>query len=215
MTLKLNGSSSGSVSIDAPASTTGGADVTLTLPVDDGDSGEVLQTNGSGALSWAMPITHLSEVVLGSVTTKELTTALPAGWKRLTIMVKNVSQTSNAFYVVQLGKADGTYFTSGYAGSHGYIAGTSAEEYGTETEGFGIYSISGSDLSGYYTILPFQNTGTSNTYLSTMQATNGTASLRLGSGVLTGVDAAITRVRLHCKSSQSFDAGSASVMYEM
>ena len=32
MTLKLNGSSSGSVSIDAPASTTGGADVTLTLP---------------------------------------------------------------------------------------------------------------------------------------------------------------------------------------
>ena len=32
MTLKLNGSSSGSVSIDAPASTTGGADITLTIP---------------------------------------------------------------------------------------------------------------------------------------------------------------------------------------
>ena len=32
MTLKLNGSSSGSVSIDAPASTTGGADRTITLP---------------------------------------------------------------------------------------------------------------------------------------------------------------------------------------
>ena len=32
MTLKLNGSSSGSVSIDAPASTAGGADRTLTLP---------------------------------------------------------------------------------------------------------------------------------------------------------------------------------------
>tara|TARA_B100000029_G_scaffold411815_1_gene414318 strand:+ start:12002 stop:12592 length:591 start_codon:yes stop_codon:yes gene_type:complete len=32
MTLKLNGSSSGSISIDAPASTTGGADITLTLP---------------------------------------------------------------------------------------------------------------------------------------------------------------------------------------
>ena len=49
MTLKLNGSSSGSVSIDAPASTTGGADVTLTLPVNDGDANQVLQTNGSGA----------------------------------------------------------------------------------------------------------------------------------------------------------------------
>ena len=32
MTLKLNGSSSGSVSIDAPANTTGGADIALTLP---------------------------------------------------------------------------------------------------------------------------------------------------------------------------------------
>ena len=37
MTLKLNGSSSGSVSIDAPASTTGGADRTLTLPDDSGN----------------------------------------------------------------------------------------------------------------------------------------------------------------------------------
>ena len=52
MTLKLNGSSSGSVSIDAPASTTGGADVTLTLPVNDGDANQVLSTNGSGVLSW-------------------------------------------------------------------------------------------------------------------------------------------------------------------
>ena len=55
MTLKLNGSSSGSVSIDAPASTTGGADVALTLPVNDGESGQVLKTNGSGALSWVYP----------------------------------------------------------------------------------------------------------------------------------------------------------------
>ena len=55
MTLKLNGSSSGSVSIDSPASTTGGADVTLTLPVNDGDAGQVLQTDGSGNLSWVAP----------------------------------------------------------------------------------------------------------------------------------------------------------------
>ena len=53
MTLNLNGSSSGSVSIDAPASTTGGADVTLTLPVDDGTANQFLQTNGSGVLSFA------------------------------------------------------------------------------------------------------------------------------------------------------------------
>ena len=55
MTLKLNGSSSGSVSIDAPASTTSGADITFKFPVADGTAGQVLQTDGSGNLSWVTP----------------------------------------------------------------------------------------------------------------------------------------------------------------
>ena len=53
MTLKLNGSTAGSVSIDAPADTSPtGTDVTLTLPTSAGSSGQYLQTNGSGTLSW-------------------------------------------------------------------------------------------------------------------------------------------------------------------
>ena len=53
MTLKLNGSSSGSVSIDAPASTTRGADITFKLPVADGSSGQALTTNASGQLAFS------------------------------------------------------------------------------------------------------------------------------------------------------------------
>jgi len=52
MTLKLNGSSSGSVALDAPASTTSGADIAFNLPVADGTAGQVLQTDGSGNWSW-------------------------------------------------------------------------------------------------------------------------------------------------------------------
>jgi len=52
MGLKLNGSSSGSVELNAPADTTSGADVVLTLPVNDGDADQVLSTDGAGALSW-------------------------------------------------------------------------------------------------------------------------------------------------------------------
>ena len=53
MTLKLNGSTAGSVSIDAPADTSPtGTDVTLTLPTSAGSSGQYLQTNGTGTLSW-------------------------------------------------------------------------------------------------------------------------------------------------------------------
>ena len=41
------------VSLKAPVSVS--ADVTLTLPDGDGNSGQVLQTDGSGALSWTSP----------------------------------------------------------------------------------------------------------------------------------------------------------------
>ena len=58
MTLKLNGSSSGSVSIDAPASTTSGADITFKLPVADGSANQVLKTDASGNLGWATPLTQ-------------------------------------------------------------------------------------------------------------------------------------------------------------
>ena len=54
MTIKLNAATGGgSVSLGAPNSTTSNLDVELTLPVDDGTSGQVLQTNGSGTLSFA------------------------------------------------------------------------------------------------------------------------------------------------------------------
>ena len=53
MTVKLIGSSSGSVALDAPASTTGGANIEFKLPVADGSNGQVIQTNGSGQLAFA------------------------------------------------------------------------------------------------------------------------------------------------------------------
>ena len=59
MTIKLYGSRAGSVSLDAPASTTSSADITFKLPVADGSSGQVLQTDGSGALSFATVIPTL------------------------------------------------------------------------------------------------------------------------------------------------------------
>ena len=54
MSIKLKGSSDGSVTLQAPADTSPtGTDKTFTLPTADGTSGQVLTTNGSGALSFA------------------------------------------------------------------------------------------------------------------------------------------------------------------
>ena len=51
------------ITLQAPALA---ADVTLTLPVDDGDSGQVLQTDGSGVLSWTAPGVVFASGVLAS-----------------------------------------------------------------------------------------------------------------------------------------------------
>tara|TARA_Y100000361_G_scaffold152549_1_gene172288 strand:+ start:638 stop:1228 length:591 start_codon:yes stop_codon:yes gene_type:complete len=52
MTIKLNGSTAGSVALDAPASTTGNADIAFKLPVADGSANQVIKTDGSGNLSF-------------------------------------------------------------------------------------------------------------------------------------------------------------------
>ena len=52
MTIKLNGSTAGSVALDAPASTTGNADIAFKLPVADGSAGQVMKTDGSGNLAF-------------------------------------------------------------------------------------------------------------------------------------------------------------------
>ena len=72
MTIKLNGSTAGSVALDAPASTTGSNDITFKLPVADGTSGQVLMTDGSGNLSWVtLGLNKLAtiEVAEGSAST--------------------------------------------------------------------------------------------------------------------------------------------------
>ena len=64
MALKLKGSTSGFTAIDAPAVA---GDNTLVLPDGNGTSGQYLQTNGSGTLSWAT-ISSLSNAEDGAGT---------------------------------------------------------------------------------------------------------------------------------------------------
>ena len=54
-------SGGGTVSFKGPATTTSNAAVQLTLPVDDGTTGQYLKTDGSGALSWATVDTSIAD----------------------------------------------------------------------------------------------------------------------------------------------------------
>lgn len=61
MTIKLNGSSAGSVALDAPASTTGNADINFKLPVADGSANQVMKTDGSGNLAFTSLVSGITE----------------------------------------------------------------------------------------------------------------------------------------------------------
>jgi len=117
MTLKLNGSSSGSVSIDAPASTTGGADVTLTLPVNDGDNGEALLTNGSGTLSWGSAGGILQ--VQSTILTAPFTQTYNIGTATAAQMSTNITPSSTSSKILITWSAN---VSSGGSGGHYFHA---------------------------------------------------------------------------------------------
>ena len=77
MAIKLKGSTDGSVTLEAPADTSpSGTNKTFSLPAADGTDGQVLSTNGSGALSFAsVPALAITDVdqwyLTGDITTDE------------------------------------------------------------------------------------------------------------------------------------------------
>ena len=88
MTIKLNGSTAGSVALDAPASTTGNADINFKLPVADGTAGQVLMTDGSGNLSWVtLPTAGLAMAdkwrISSALTGVQSATDITANWERV------------------------------------------------------------------------------------------------------------------------------------
>ncbi len=84
MTLKLNGSSSGYTAIDAPASA---GSNTLVLPANNGSAGQILQTDGSGNLTWVdKPSSGLSGADQWRLTTTQTRGTggdLTSNWARL------------------------------------------------------------------------------------------------------------------------------------
>ena len=182
MTLKLNGSSSGSVALDAPASTTSGADITFKLPVADGSAGQVLQTDGSGNLSWVTPassgVTHAT--IWRQTGTQNIGanawTDVTGNWEQSNQTYSGslgtaVSQSSGIFTFPQTGiwRVDGqwTWIENGvlsYGISELRVTTDNGSNWGTSGKAFGSITNAGTTL---YTSHSFQTlldvTDTSNT----------------------------------------------------
>jgi len=141
MALRLNGSSSGYVELDVPAAA---GSHTLTLPDGGGDSGQYLQTDGSGVLSWAgvttgkiLQVQHSSNNSSTSTTSSSyqdtgITGTITPTRADSTILIilgvhlSTVSANAYASYLIKrtVGGTDTTIYTSGnvmFAGSTSYV----------------------------------------------------------------------------------------------
>ena len=110
MTIKLNGSTAGSVALDAPASTTGNADINFKLPVADGSADQVMKTNGSGQLSFATLTTGKLLQVVSNSTQTRTTASSNTGTFFTSSLTADITPSSTNSKIFVL--ASGNYYTT-------------------------------------------------------------------------------------------------------
>ena len=219
MSLRLNGTT-GYVELEAPAAA---GSNTLVLPDGDGNSGEFLQTDGNGVLTWATPVdtttnlTRSTAVATTSGTSVDFTD-VPANVRRITLMFDQISFDTSTNWQIQLGDSAG-FETSGYYASNGYAFYNGTTNSTGHQTGFVFgYSSVGFGTSGRMVIENLTgNTWVANAITACGNVNSATTSWAtfISAGVKTLSDT-LTQVRLTTVSGTStFDNGQVNVMYEV
>ena len=222
MPLRLNGSTDGSVTLQAPADTAPtGTDITLTLPTTDGAANEFLQTDGDGALTWAVPtntqITRGTAVTAatGSPTSIDFTD-VPANCRRVTLILDAVSTNGTSRMIVRLGT--GTAETpnidsDGYAGS---VAQASTTSIGSQdmTTGFEVDEALSAAAHRNYTM--FLHNVSDNRWIASLVGGRSDAAATIMMGARVNLDNPLTVVRLTTTGgTDTFDNGIVNIFYEV
>ena len=217
--VQLNGSTSGSVIIASPAVA---GNNTLTLPTSNGTSGQFLQTNGSGALTFASAVINGASSAIVSGTAQNSTsgtsidfTSIPSYVKRVTVMFNGVSTSGTSPIIVQLA-ASGTVQTTGYTGTT--LQGQQSQNCAVAalSSGFNITDATGSvatqTMYGAMTLTLMA----SNDFIAT--GLFGTPAGTIRTYSLSGyksLGATLDRVRITTvNGTDTFDAGSINILYE-
>lgn len=194
MSLKLNSSGGGSVTLQEPTTATNG---TLNLPAGTG----TVSVNGLSS-----NIVSGTTVASTSGTAIEFT-GIPSWVKRITVMYSGVSLSGTSNPIIQLGST--TYTTSGYLGSASTGAGTAANM----SAGFIISNATAAaDVAHGMSTLATLN-GLIWTFVSVITYSNQAAA-RYSSGSIT-MAGTVDRLRIQATNgTDTFDAGNINILYE-
>ena len=212
MALRLNGATSGFVELNAPDEA---GSNTLTLPDGNGTSGQYLQTNGSGGLSWAT-VTESAEWVDGTAVSPTGTSSvtfgsIPSNAQAIFITFDGLSwATTGGYLQIRLGTG-GSDETSGYISKTSYLAAPSTISIGGDTDFFRvrIWQDAGTGVCGNLVLInQTGNTWTLNGSLTDSQSNsmNNMAGRKTLSGTL-------DQVTVYQGSGNNFDAGTVNIHY--
>jgi len=205
MAQRLNGQTSGYVELDAPA--VAGSN-TLVLPTNNGSSGDYLQTDGSGGLSWGTLPDNLTFGTAIDISGQNTVTFsnIPSNTKRITLIISQLqcAYTSDR-PIVRIGSG-GSTATTGYdsVGAYGSVHANS-------TDGFLIYFWGGSGTNGYI-LMSIENID-GNTWVSTHAGAGVSWASLNGGGAITLSGTLDTLEFLHYPSN-NFAQGTVNVIYE-
>ena len=211
MALRLNGSSSGYVELDVPADA---GSHTLTLPDGGGSSGQYLQTDGSGGLSWqtvtdtTTNLTRGTEVASTSGQAIDFTN-LPSGIRIITVIFRDVSKSGTDRFLVELGTG-GTPTSSGYDSGAAYVGGGSQGNV-DRTDGFTLDGEAGAQYAVVGVMRIYNTSG--NTWVSSHAMYNGENYGQVGGGQVT-LSGECDMVRVTTTGSNTFDLGNINIFYE-
>ena len=219
MALKLKGSTSGFTAIDAPAVA---GDNTLVLPGGNGTSGQYLQTDGSGGLSW-QTVTSTNTTIQrgtaqstasGSAVTFDLS-SVTGNIRLVYVMFDDLSTTGSApndTPIVQIGDA-GVVDTSGYSAM--WMYSNSGSTGTTEvTQGFPIINGTATYLnSGTMVLTNFNGNKWNATSLVHGRQASSNDALGFGAGSIT-IGGALDTIRVTTIGS-NFDGGNVNIMWEV
>jgi hypothetical protein len=178
-----------------------------TLPAADGSASQVLQTNGSGALSFATPsagaLTFLSTVTASNSATVDVETTFSSTYDVYLLIASGVTSQTDGRPLLALMKIGGSYVTSGYkyhatettSASASYAAG--ADSAATSLSVLGGTVGNAADESGNFKMIIYSPASTALAKQATWEGSsmnstgvlikvNG-AGLNTGTSALTGI----------------------------
>ena len=215
MALRLNGATSGYVELNAPAVA---ASNTLTLPNGNGTSGQYLQTDGSGGLSW-QTVTDDSgaEWVDGTAqspsgVSEVLYTGLPTNVREVVVTLDGISWTTGSYLQFQLGDSSGLVGGSDYLHSYAFLqqaAVVAGGRVGSDAFVVGIWTSASHSVRGS---IRFTNTS-GNIWVANGQFSSSldNTQIQIAGGV--PLSNPLERIAIQNRAGNNFDAGTVNIHY--